>query len=352
MTTRVTVVETSELGPREAALWAEFQQTSPATLNPFLSLTFVQTVGRARSNARVAVVELNGEIEAFLPYELGPKNIAMPIGRPMNNLQGFIGSGASFDARSVVRRAGLRGWCFDAVPAEQMVLIPHHYRGTTVQCAVIDLTEGYEFYLQGRSKSLLREAGRTRRNLEREFGPISHQWHSARPEDLRQLIGWKSDQYVRTGQIQLFSDPTARRIVEELATTGNTDCAGVLSVVFAGERSIAIRLGIAGPRILCGWFTAYDRELARFAPGTIGLFALAEDAARRGVTRFELGAGQETYKFRLANKSYAVASGAVWRSRGEDFGRKIYRRLIYDTFLRDQMPSWLKELDTRRVRDR
>ena len=37
---------------------------------------------------------------------------------------------------------------------------------------------------------------------------------------------------------------------------------------------------------------------------------IAEEAACRGITRLDLGYGQDEYKFGLANASYAVAGGA------------------------------------------
>jgi CelD/BcsL family acetyltransferase involved in cellulose biosynthesis len=104
---RVTVVRPGDLGPSEASLWARFQASLPVTLNPFLSLTFAQVVGRAWPNARVAVVEADGGIEAFLAFELAPRRMGMPIGYPINDLQAFISRGAPIDARRrVIRQAG------------------------------------------------------------------------------------------------------------------------------------------------------------------------------------------------------------------------------------------------------
>jgi CelD/BcsL family acetyltransferase involved in cellulose biosynthesis len=165
----VSIVRPDELGPSEAALWAKFQQTSPLTLNPFMSLTFARAVGRFRSNARVAVIEDGGKIEAFLPFERDALAMGLPIGHPMNDLHGFIGSGAPLDARLVVRKAGLRAWRFDHAPAEQSALIPFHYAGVAVQAPVINLRDGYDSYLSSRSRNFRQTAGRKRRNLEREF---------------------------------------------------------------------------------------------------------------------------------------------------------------------------------------
>ena len=92
---RVTVVRPGDLGPGEASLWARFQKSSPELHNPFFSLTFAQVVDRHRPNARVAVVEDDGAIQAFLPLTWVRIGIGMPIGDPMNNLQGFISEGAN-----------------------------------------------------------------------------------------------------------------------------------------------------------------------------------------------------------------------------------------------------------------
>ena len=322
---RVTVVRPADLGPGEADLWARFQKTSPVMSSPFLSLTFSQIVGRARPGARVAVIESDGEITAFLPFELAARRIAMPIGYPMNDLQGLISSGAPVDARSAIRKAGLRGWRFIAVPAEQAALAPYHYRGTTVQAPVADLSNGYEAFIQSRSRSLVAETARKRRALERQSGAVSLEWSSPRPDRLRQLIDWKSGKY--GGTRQLFSDPAAVRMVEEIAASATEDCQGLVSVLLAGERPVTIYLGMTGPRGLTGWFASYDSSLSRFSPGTIMFFAVAEEAARRGIATFELGYGQDGYKFRLANDSYPVAGGAVWASRAEEKARDIYRRV-------------------------
>jgi CelD/BcsL family acetyltransferase involved in cellulose biosynthesis len=322
---RVSVVRPGELGPAEAALWAKFQHQSPVTLNPFLSLTFAQAVGQARANARVAVIEDGGQIEAFLPYQLGPGRIGMPIGYPMNDLQGFIGSGAPLDARHVVRQAGLRGWRFIAAPAEQAVLAPHHYEGTLAPCPVIDLTGGYQAYYASRSKSVTTEPARKRRALERQHGPVTLAWNTASTGHLRQMIAWKSAKY--GGSRQLFSDPTALRILDDLAAVQDSDCAGVVSVLSAAGRVVAINVNLLGPSGLCGWFPAYDPDLGRFSPGMIMAFEIAEEAACRGITRYDLGYGQDSYKRGLANQSYGIAGGAIWALKAEQMARSLYRRL-------------------------
>jgi len=325
---RVTVVRPGDLGPEEARLWSAFQQSAPVMSNPFLSLTFAQTVGRFRPAARVAVVEDEGRIEAFLPFELAPGKgagkVAVPIGYPMNDLQGFVGSGAPLDARAVVRKSGLRGWRFLHVPADQRALMPHQYQETVVRCPVMDLSGGYEQYLQSMAKTATyKNARKKQRSLERQCGPVRLAWGTPDPAHFSQLVDWKRGKY--GGARRLFSDPAALPIIEALATAAADDCRGILSVMFAGERPIANVLGLAGPAGLCAWFSSYDPDWQQFSPGTIMWYLLAEQAVARGITQIDFGGGQDGYKFSLANTSYPVAGGAVWASRVERAVRGFYR---------------------------
>jgi CelD/BcsL family acetyltransferase involved in cellulose biosynthesis len=316
---RVTVVQPGELGAVEAELWWKFQHATPESLNPFLSLTYVQTVGRFRDNARVAIVEDGGDVVAFFPFELSTRYLGMPIGFPLNNLQGFIGCGSSLAAKRVIKKAHLRGWRFDAVAVEQRAFAPFHYAGTTEACPVINLDKGDLSHISTRKKA--------RRALEKEFGAVSLEWRSTELALVDQMIEWKSTKYYGTSV--MFRNPTVPSIVKELAVSDSEDCRGVVSVLRAGERTIAVHLALLGPRSLVGWFMAYDPELSRFAPGQMLWHPLATAAEERGISQIDLGPGQEPYKSELANDSYLVAGGAVWVSGAEAAGRQVYRRLVY-----------------------
>ena len=324
----VTVVRPGELGLEEASLWARFQKSSTELQNPFLSLNFAQTVDRYRSNARVAVVEDNGAIAAFLPFDQGPQRIAMPIGNPMNNLQAFITENAAFDARQVIRKARLRGWRYDAAPVTQGALTAHHYPGTRSESAIIDLTGGFEAYYASRAKSLRDNTQQRRRGLERSVGPRSLEWDAAASAHLQQLIDWKSVKFA--GTRELFAEPAARSILEELSASPGEECRGVVTVLRAGDQALAVKVHLAAPGVLSGWFTAYDPAMAKFSPGTMIVFETAREAAQRGVRQMELGPGQDSYKTRLSNGSYPVAGGAVWAIPGERTARELYRRFYLE----------------------
>ena len=67
---RVTVIRPEVLRPSEAKQSENFQQLSPIASHPFLSLTYAKAADRTESNARVAIVEEDGNIDAFIPCGL------------------------------------------------------------------------------------------------------------------------------------------------------------------------------------------------------------------------------------------------------------------------------------------
>jgi CelD/BcsL family acetyltransferase involved in cellulose biosynthesis len=96
-----------------------------------------------------------------------------------------------------------------------------------------------------------------------------------------------------------------------VAVVETDDCRGLLSVLSAGERAVALFFGLIAHGGLSSWFLTYDRELSRYSPGRMMWQPLAEEAACRGITRLDLGYGQDQYKFGLADASYLVVGGAA-----------------------------------------
>ena len=329
---RVTVVSPAELGPCEARRWAELQEGSPGGQSPFLSLAYAQVVGRHRSLTRVAVVEEDGSIVAFLPYQLGAGRFGGTIGGPMTMVDGMVGGDPTIDLRGVVRMAGLRAWGFRHAPAEHEGLRPYRYGYSYHGHAVlsVDLGGGLEAYLAGRT-SLDKRVRKQGERMERQLGPVVLEWSSPSPEHLRLLFDWK---VARVDPTRETLSAVAEQIVADLLTTNDDECEAMVSVLRAGDRVAAVNLYLRRHRRLSGWQVAYNHELARFSPGMVLLMGLAHEAARRGFDWIDLGYGQDAFKQGLANASYGVTSGAVWASRVEGAGRAAYRRLLYEPLMR------------------
>src|SRR5262249_44877180 len=143
------------------------------------------------------------------------------------------------------------------------------------------------------------------------------------------LFRLKSDQYLRTGRRDVVGDPWARAVLTEIFRAREAGFAGVLSVLRAGTRAVALHLGMRSATILHYWFPAYDREYAHCSPGLILLAELARAAAASGLASIDLGKGDATYKRRFATGSIALLEGrierpsllALWRA-----GRRFWWR--------------------------
>jgi CelD/BcsL family acetyltransferase involved in cellulose biosynthesis len=329
---RVTVVRPAELGPSEAAVWQKFQQASPVTAHPCLSLSYARAQARKDGGTRVAIAEDDGEITAFLPYRLDRHRMAVPLAGG-SGLEGLVCPiGRPINVRALVRKAGLRGYRFYHAPMEQVALAPHrylyNYHGTTTYVA--DLSAGHDAYLRALGPSVSKRISRTktyRRALERKVGPVVFEWNSYSPDYVRLLIDWKSQQFDTARR--MFAEPGALALVEELATSANDDCRGVMSVLRVADRPVAIVLGLQAGSLLAPAILAYDTEFSRFSPGMIEWLALINDAPGHGVTRIDFGWGVETYKRWFGNTSYQASGGGVWVSRAEAAARWAYRQTFY-----------------------
>ena len=113
---------------------------------------------------------------------------------------------------------------------------------------------------------------------------------------LRTLMGWKSDQYRRTGRLDRFSQPWIIELLDSLLATRTGGLSGMLSVLYAGEAPAAAHFGLRSGPILAHWFPAYDTRFFRYSPGLIHHLRLAEESAAAGIQLIDLGKGAKQYK--------------------------------------------------------
>ncbi len=326
---QVTVIRPTDLGASEEKRWSELQASAPMAMNPFFSLTYARAVCRADENGRVAVVEEDGAIRAFLPYTTGGDRIAAKLGGDQTAVDGIISAGDPIDLRAVMRGAGLRGWHFSRAPEQLRSLDPYRYQGDfhREQIRFADLRDGYDGYVGSLPKSVTKRISRTetyRRALQREVGDVSFEWNSSDPSLLPLLFKWKSDQFenMRTW----LSDPAVREYLQSLSESEYADCSGVTSVLYAGARPVSILFNLRCSRSLATWIVGYDPEYSRFSPGTVSWLSVFKEAINREVEMVDFGYWDLKYKQWFGNATYEVSSGGVWASRLEGVARSLYRR--------------------------
>jgi CelD/BcsL family acetyltransferase involved in cellulose biosynthesis len=307
----VEIVHPSDLGAPEDKKWRDAVEQR-GFRSPFLTPTFARIAARHRPGSRVALLSEGAGVTGFLPYERDAERVGLPIGGGMNDVQAIIGSTPD-DCRlpEVVRQLGVREWRYDHLLEPEARLAP--FREAAHRSPTVDLSRGHADWIETlqRRSSVVSRITRLARQLEREHGSVTLDWHSDRSPDLSLLVDLKSAQYRRTGVRDLFAEPWARRALHEFWRSEEGECAGALATLRAGDRIVAVHLGLVGSRVLHYWFPAYDPQFSKFSPGTVLLFAVAEAAPSHGVDLIDLGMGEHGYKTRVANSGYDVTSGRV-----------------------------------------
>jgi CelD/BcsL family acetyltransferase involved in cellulose biosynthesis len=289
------------------------QGQTPALGNPFLSPEFAIAVGRLRPAARVAVIDDGQHITGFFAFERQALGAGVPIAWGLSDCQGLVHApGARWDAQALLKACGISVWQFDHLTAGQQGFSP--YQAALHPSPVMDLSRGFTAYLAAlgaTSPALLSGLRRKERKLAREAGDVYVSTDSRDLTALRTLMGWKSDQYRRTGRLDRFSQPWIIDLLDSLHATRGTGLRGLLSVLHAGGKPVAAHFGLQAGPILSYWFPAYDVSFAKYSPGLMLQLKVAEQVTDAGVRLIDLGKGKMQYKESTKSHDLFVAEGIV-----------------------------------------
>lgn len=350
---RVNVVRPGELSETEFALWRQWQEADTRLANPFLTPEFIATYARHRPGTRVAVVEENGDVAAFLPFEKEGRWVGRTIGHRLVDSQAMI---CAADYRpniaELLSGCGVTVFEFDHLIAHQAA--GFSARPLLVESPLIRIDEGWEPWLAQKldSSSRVKRALAKRRKLGRELGEVRFEYDTADHAVLELLMAWKSAQYARTGRADGLARPWLRELLHDLVDTRNEMFSTRLSRLVAGDRTVALHLCVRTPRMLASWFPAYDTELGTYSPGLISLLGLVEAAAGDGITSIDLGKGHEDYKQLLKNADVIVGQGYAERRVPSALWRRIQqapRRAAFDLVNRSPRAFRAADVTVRKV---
>ena len=309
---KVTAIPAASLEPTHISRWAEIQAADPTLRSPFLSPEFTLAMAEERPAVTIGVVEDESGPIAFFPHERGRLGIARPVGGPLNDLQGVIAAqGRQLAAEDLIRNCRLVQWSFTRIIASQEIFQRYHVRRDVSR--FIDLSDGFDRYAREKHRSFAARLVRKGRQLEREAGRVRFDMHAADPSLLAMMMAWKRERYAATGYCDVFQIPWARRAIQRIHDTETDRFAGRLSILWAGDEPVAAHLGVRCLDHLHSWIVSYAPRFARYSPGLLLYWNLAEAASRIGIRRIEIGGGLYPYKDMLANTEIGVASGSVDR---------------------------------------
>lgn len=311
---RCTVIHPRELTDADAATWSRFQAANAALESPYFCPGFTRAVGAVRDDVRVAVLEDAGETVGYFPFQIERLRRGRPVGGPLSDYQGVVcARNDGWDARELVRGAGMSSWDFDHLVLEQSPFAEHVT--ARFESPVMDLANGFDAYVESRRAAGSKPFHRLetlRRKIEREIAPVRFEATSKDPAVLRQVFAWKSAQCLASGGIDVFAARWTNELVERLLHTAEGDgFGGVLSVLLAGDQVLAAHFGMRSRTVWHWWFPTYNHEFEKFSPGLQMLLDMAQTAQSLGLTSIDLGKGDSQYKERMRSRGVPIAEGRV-----------------------------------------
>jgi CelD/BcsL family acetyltransferase involved in cellulose biosynthesis len=263
----------------------------------------------------VGVLESNGEICGFFPFQRSAFGVGKPVGGILSDYQAVVSTPETpWDPCDILRGCGLVVWDFDHLIASQRQFTRFHQRRAISPC--IDLAHGYQSYVaerRGAGSSQIAKTTAIMRKCERVVGDLRFDPDVRDPSLMSLLCKWKSDQYRRTGKRDLLAMSWVRELLGRILAMKSPAFAGILSVLWAGEKPIAAHFGMRSRNVWHYWFPAYEPEFGKYSPGLMLLLKMAEAAPSMGIRTIDLGKGESLYKQRLMNSAVELAEGSIER---------------------------------------
>lgn len=305
---QVTQRRVHDLARAEREAWAAFQAADPMLASPYFSLEYLDAVASVRRDVRVLVARRSGAIAGFLPLHLGALGHARPLGGPLGDHHGLIAaSGERIDLRDMLRRGGVAVYDFYGVPGNQAAF---RGLGRVVDGSwVIDLSEGYDHFVQTRS-ALEPKAFRNLRARQRKLREADAVFRldDPRADVFETALAWKSEQYRRTGHFDVFSVDWTRKMLQSLLKS-NGSTRGLVSSLEIGGQLAAVHVGMRSACVMHYWFPVYDPQYSQFGPGLALLIKLCEGLSEDGVTEVHLGPGEYEFKAQLGSWQFPLRQG-------------------------------------------
>jgi CelD/BcsL family acetyltransferase involved in cellulose biosynthesis len=314
MTTKITILPGNRLTPDHVQAWSSIQQDDPDLESPFFRPEFTRLVAEVRGNVEVAVLEEDGQLAGFFPFQRGFWRTGGPVGGKLNDFQGVVARrGLDWSADELIRACGLSSWSFDHLLPSQQPFLGHHF--ATGNSPFMDVSARIDDLRavepRNDSRTVIRELPRKLRKVEREVGPVRFELHTDNKEVFATLLRWKSEQYRRTRVTDVFAYSWTVQLLERILQQREESFAGMLSALYFGDRLAAVELMIRSRDVLHGWFPAYDQELGKYSPGMILVSELARAMPSHGLRRYHMGKGETRHKNTFATGAISLATGSV-----------------------------------------
>jgi CelD/BcsL family acetyltransferase involved in cellulose biosynthesis len=300
------------LTDEELDAWRTLRAANPALASPYFHPEFAAAVHA--SGRPVSVVVLRGDagaVTALLPGHLEKARLR-PVGWPGADFQGPVFAAGATPAPTDLLIDGVRSFEFDHLLAPGPEFDP--WVISSRPSPFVDTTGGLDGYLARASrtgKDNMSQARRRAAKAQRTLGPVRFAADVVDDKALERVIELKRAQYAATGGRDYFSDPDRVDLMSRLLHTRGTDFAGILSTLHIGDELVAAHFGLRSDHVLHWWFPVYDPAFSQLSPGWILLRELVAASPDLGITRIDLGRGDDEYKRRAKTGEVQVCQGVL-----------------------------------------
>ncbi|MFI0423399.1 GNAT family N-acetyltransferase [Spongiactinospora sp. 9N601] len=313
--TTLRTVRYDALGAEELDAWHAIRAADPRLDSPCFHPEFAAAVHATGNEVLVAVGrDAAGRVRGLLPHHR-ERSLIRPVGWPGADFQGPIAEpGFAFPVAGLLA-GGVRQYAFDHLRDGLAGLEEFEpWVESRMVSPYVDTTGGLDGYLGRASRSgkdKMAEARRGTNKAGRELGPVRFEAQAVDEESLARVIDRKREQYAATGVRDYFAMPGRRELITRLLHTSGPGFSGMLSTVHAGPHLLAAHFGMRSGGVLHWWFPVYDPAFGTLSPGWILLREVLAAAPELGLTRIDLGRGDDDYKRRAKTGEYTVSQGMV-----------------------------------------
>lgn len=312
------MLQTETMHPRDLTpdliqVWRDLCASNPAFASPLLGPDFTFAVGAVRDDVRVTVGWRACSPVLFWPHHARPGGLARPVGAPFSDYHGVITApGVPFSPTELLAASGVRRFLFEGLVDPEGRFAEHVSVRSPVYGIRLDGSpEAYFESLRADSPKRFKNMRRLEHKLERECGAVTLTAPDHDREAFELLMGWKSEQFQRSGLHDVLAPDWVRSLMRSLFSTTEGPMQGLLVTLRAGGRPIAGHFGIRSGAAFHPWIAAFDPDFAAYGPGVTMVSQAIRAMGRLGLKTYDLSGGHDHYKKPFAAESESIAQGMV-----------------------------------------
>lgn len=314
--------------------WRELCAGHPDYQSPLLGPEFTYVLACVRSDVRIALYEQDETLKAVLAIHLRPDGLARPLGAPFSDYSGPVTSpDFSLSLDEMLSAAGIAAYEANNFVDPWQRNVPEEFRDhTNVDTELpshVIRPDGLspEAYIEQRRAAHPKRFKNFRRlasQIERDAGKLRLEWGPVDGDRLKQLLAYKSEQFRRSGLIDLTVAPESKRILEAVACSAYS----FWVTLWIGDTLVSGHFGIKAGTGFHPWISSFNPAYGAYSPGILLIMKVLEAMPEMGLETYDLSNGHDHYKKYFANASRPTVP-VFARGQGLDSWRQFINHRIW-----------------------